>query len=270
MPDTPAQDEVERQDERRVFSWLATHTLGGVTHKISGALALLSAEPPGQPLTPDQRALVGIARDSTAQLMQLSEDIQLLTHAAAQTLELHPQRIPLTTLLRQSTEQAQSPTPTNPLRDIQTHIPAAMPPVWCDSALTRRALAAIVENALRFTPRDSQVCIDAHKRGEWAIITVRDYGDGVPTCEADAIFEPLYSGRRRRVNVGVGLGVGLGLAVARVSIEAQGGEIALAPVDGPGASFVVKLPLTPPRRAASDGSAATRHDDDPASGVVRR
>lgn len=251
MSDTPAPDGRQRHDERRVFSWLAAHSLNGVTHTIAGALALLSAEPAGQPLTPDQRMLVGIARDATAQLMQLSDDVQLLTHAAAQTLELHPQRVPLTTLLRESVAQAQAPTPPDPPRDIRTRIPPALPPAWCDPALTRRALAALIENALRFSPRDACVHVEARKRGDWAIISVRDAGEGVPQNEAERIFEPLYSGERRRTNVGVGLGIGLGLAVARVSIETQGGHLALEPSAGPGATFVARLPLAPQNTSTS-------------------
>lgn len=248
MAATPPPDERSRDDDTRaVFSRLAEHSLSGVTHSISLALDMLSAEPEGQPLTPEQRALVHTANVAAARLIQVSEDIQLLTHVAAHTLECNQERIPLTTLLRESIAQAQSPIPSDPPCEITTHIPTAFPPVWCDHRMTRRALAAIVENALRFSPRGAAIRVEVSRRGERAIIAVRDAGPGVAPAEAEHIFEPLYSGARRRTNVGVGLGIGLGLAVARVCVEAQGGDIALARTDTPGATFVVRLPLTSPQ-----------------------
>lgn len=240
-------------DARKVFSWLAAHALRGAAHSVLTPLTMLSVETEGQPLTPDQRDLVNTARSAAIQLKQLGEDIETLTHAAAHTLESHPKRIALTTLLREAVAQAQTPTPPDPPRDIVTRVSPTLPQVWCDHAQTRRALAAIIENALRFSPPDTPISVEARKRGDWAIIRVRDAGPGPAPTEVERIFEPLYSGERRHDDCGVGRGIGLGLAVARVCIEAQGGRIALEPVDGSGATFTVELPLTQPRTtSASD------------------
>jgi signal transduction histidine kinase len=87
------------------------------------------------------------------------------------------------------------------------------------------------------------VSISASKRGDWAVIRVRDQGAGVDPAIAEHIFAPLWSGGRHKNNAGVGLGLGLGLAVAHASITAQGGHISLEPASGPGATFSVELPL---------------------------
>lgn len=250
--DTSARDVAARQR----FSWLVAHALNGVTHSIVGALSLLSDAPEGEQLTPRQRRLVDAASVSAARLEQLNADILLLTHAEARTLELRQERIVLTTLLRTAIEQAQTPLPPQAPRDIQRRASAALPPLFCDPALARRALAAIIENALRFSPTDSPVRLEARKRRDRITIRVSSVGPSIAPADAERIFEPLYVGARSAAAIGVGLGVGLGLAVARVCAEAHGGSLTLQQTEQhTGEScvtFALELPLAPTGDDSSD------------------
>jgi len=79
-----------------------------------------------------------------------------------------------------------------------------------------------------------------------AEISIADTGPGIPSDQADRIFEPLYSTKA--------FGVGLGLPIVKQIVEQHGGGIELDNGVGPGARFVIRLPLPVPesvRRAAS-------------------
>jgi len=110
--------------------------------------------------------------------------------------------------------------------------------VLADPALIRQALANVVENAIKFSPRGSAVTIDAEERGGRVVLRVRDRGLGAPPATLARLFERFY----RAPNAGEG-GTGLGLYIARSFVESQGGHIcASVPADG-GAGLTVALDL---------------------------
>ena len=233
---------------RDTFIGLISHAFGGVLQPLVGALALLGDEAYG-PLTEEQRRLVAQASASVEQLRQLQDDIVLLTRAQSQTLRLRRQNIPLTTLLREAIAEAQQPYPPETAHTITSHVSPALPPLSCDADLLRRALAALIENALRFSPANAPVTIEARKRSGWAVIRVRDGGAGLAPAEAQRLAAPLVVGAAPLQHVGVGLGIGLGLAVAQACAEAHGGRLTVEPPSPQtsGATFTLELPLSPER-----------------------
>lgn len=245
----------ESHDEkaaRETFSRLASHALRGASHSFVNALALLADEQAVGPLNPTQRKLLKNARSSASQLRQLSDDITLLTDAASGPISLTTEPIIITTLVRKAIEQAQQPDPPNPPRQIDVRISKVAPEIHGDRLLLQRALAAIIENALRFSPPDSALIVESRKRLDRISLTVSDNGDGVPEDQAEAIFEPLVVAQRPLQIVGVGMGLGMGLAVARAICKAHGGRITLSRERSHGAVFTVDLPVSePPANTAS-------------------
>jgi signal transduction histidine kinase len=107
-----------------------------------------------------------------------------------------------------------------------------------DPALLRRALDALLDNAVRHTPPGGHVALRARRCGELLRIEVADTGPGVPAELHATLFEPFVTGRAE--------GSGLGLAIARELVEAQGGRLTLAQAGGAapgeGAVFAMELP----------------------------
>lgn len=68
-------------------------------------------------------------------------------------------------------------------------------------------------------------------------VRVRDNGPGIKATDRRRIFEAFFTTKAR------GVGLGLGLAIAKEIVEAQGGTIELTDRNGPGAEFVVRLPV---------------------------
>lgn len=79
-----------------------------------------------------------------------------------------------------------------------------------------------VDNALRYSPENSEVTVRAYQEGEYALLEVIDSGPGIPADEAERIFDPFY-----RIPGITGDGSGLGLTIVRAIAEQLGGQIIL-------------------------------------------
>jgi two-component system sensor histidine kinase KdpD len=112
-----------------------------------------------------------------------------------------------------------------------------LPVVRTDPGLVERALANLVENALRHT-RDTEVQVTASAVPDRLEIRVVDRGRGIPDAEKPAIFAPF----QRLGDIPNGAGVGLGLAVARGLTEAVGGSLDAEDTPGGGLTMVLSLP----------------------------
>ncbi|WP_422934746.1 DUF4118 domain-containing protein [Sinomonas sp. P47F7] len=122
-----------------------------------------------------------------------------------------------------------------------------LPAVDGDRGLLVRALANVVENAVKYAPGSDIVVIAttggllAPGIGDRPVSELRvvDHGTGVPPERVLAMFQPF----QRLGDEGKGPGIGLGLAVAKGFIEAMGGELAAEPTPGQGLTMVLRMPL---------------------------
>jgi two-component system sensor histidine kinase KdpD len=112
-----------------------------------------------------------------------------------------------------------------------------LPLIRADAGQLRRAVANLVENALRYGDGDP-VSVRARVSGGRILMRVVDQGPGIPHAEQERIFTPFY-----RAPGAAGQGSGLGLAIVRGLVEANGGHVRVESLPGQGTSFVVELPL---------------------------
>ncbi len=101
------------------------------------------------------------------------------------------------------------------------------------------ALENLVVNGVQAGGRGGLLRLQAQlvpdQAGQAVELTLRDHGPGIPPALRERIFEPFFTTRSR--------GTGLGLAVVRSVIRAHGGAVWVAEDEGPGACFVVRLPV---------------------------
>ncbi len=102
-----------------------------------------------------------------------------------------------------------------------------------------RALANLIDNAIKYTPAGGRVEVLLRQRTGRVEIIVRDNGPGIPAAEVPHLFERFYRGDRSRHLPGNGLGLSLARAVA----HAHGGEIRMESSHGVGSTFILSLPL---------------------------
>jgi two-component system phosphate regulon sensor histidine kinase PhoR len=113
-----------------------------------------------------------------------------------------------------------------------------------------QAIINLISNSLKFTPKKGLVSVGAQivrngEAPESIVITVTDSGMGIPAGELQRIFEKYKQSGNKSLRGGGG--TGLGLYIVKQIVEAHGGEVSVASVEGVGTSMVLRLPV---KRAA--------------------
>jgi signal transduction histidine kinase len=121
-----------------------------------------------------------------------------------------------------------------------------LPSVESDAAKLQQILYNFVSNALKFSPEETTVTIDARRMlsvdGVPQVrVAVIDEGPGIPLDMQDTIFEKF-----RQVDAShtrAHSGTGLGLAICRELADRLGARVSLASIPGEGAAFSVEVPI---------------------------
>ena len=113
-------------------------------------------------------------------------------------------------------------------------------PLIVDELRLREVLGNLVANAIRHSPEGGEVVLRAHSRNGHATFEVEDEGPGIPSGEAERVFERFYrSDHARSADDG---GSGLGLAISRWIVELHGGTIHAEQAEPTGCRMIVELP----------------------------
>ena len=127
-------------------------------------------------------------------------------------------------------------------RPIEVRIPESLPHAAFDAEMIEKVIRLLLDNALKYSPRESPIALSAEFTGAEIVLTVEDRGPGVPEDERELIFESYYRGSSVRRDTA---GTGLGLASARCIMEAHGGEIwVTGAAAGQGCAIHISLPAT--------------------------
>jgi signal transduction histidine kinase len=117
--------------------------------------------------------------------------------------------------------------------------------VEADRHLITSAVSNLVQNGIKFTPRDGTVKMTVRIVGDRVLIEVADACGGLPPGKAESLFRPYVQEHSQSG------GLGLGLAIARQSVEANGGILRVQDFPGTGCVFTVDLPVLPARGSTS-------------------
>lgn len=117
-----------------------------------------------------------------------------------------------------------------------------------------QVLVNLVSNAIKFSPRDTSVWIEASEHPDYVEMSVRDEGRGIPAEALPRIFDRFHQvaaedGAR-------GKGTGLGLSIARALIEAHDGKMGVESELGKGTRFFMQLPRLSVPATQSDSETA--------------
>lgn len=115
------------------------------------------------------------------------------------------------------------------------------PFVAVDVELIERAIANLVDNALKFTPAGGHVTLSSEVLDGQVRIDVNDSGRGLPASELPRLFDRLYRGSEPAAAAGDEAGKGLGLAIVKRIVELHGGSVAASSEAGAGMKVTVLL-----------------------------
>jgi len=190
------------------------------------------------------RRAAQVARRATTRISRLAEDMLALARLEAPSVRRED-----VDLAAIAGEVADEHAAAASERDVT--LERALPPglfVVGDREGLKRALANLVENAVRHAPPGTAIRLGAAAEEPWAWLAVSDEGPGIAPEHQERIFDRFYRvDRARSRDEG---GSGLGLAIVRELVEAHGGQARLHSEPGLGATFVVWLPLAAVREPA--------------------
>ena len=110
-----------------------------------------------------------------------------------------------------------------------------------DARLIVQVIINIVDNAIKYTPKGSEITITTQKNGKMLSVSIADNGNGIADDIKDKVFDMFYTGANKVADSRRSLG--LGLALCKTIITAHGGEISVADNNPHGAVFTFTLPV---------------------------
>jgi signal transduction histidine kinase len=235
-------------DRQREFVADASHELRTPLTSVLANLELLTEELGGEQAETAEAAL-----RSTRRMRRLVGDLLLLARADARRVQPHRP----TDLSEVMVEAASE---LGPMAE-QHELSLSAEPVVVDGVRDElhRLILNLLENAVRHTPPGTRVEASTRLVDGEAVITVQDFGPGVPPELAGRVFERFVRGGRDG-----GKGSGLGLAIVRSVAQSHGGTVLHeVPEAGHGTRFVIRIPTTgrpapePVRVAEADQTSTT-------------
>lgn len=109
-----------------------------------------------------------------------------------------------------------------------------------DRIRLQQVLTNLLTNAVKYADQSREADIALHHDGERAIVTVTDYGIGIPAAQQSTIFDPYV--RADNALAGGHRGLGLGLFISKAIVERHGGTLSLVSEEGVGSTFALALP----------------------------
>lgn len=228
--------------ESRRLDDLRTEIVGLVSHDLRAPLTVISGylDLMTRNLDDDSRAkAVGSAQRSAVRMQELLEDLLAATRAEEM---FSPTELLAVDLNEVATDTVSSFEHTSPhVLHLRSQCSAT---VLGEERRIRQVLVNLLTNAMKYSPADTNIYISLSCDDRLVTIAVEDEGSGVPKDMRETIFE-----RFARLESETGArhpGVGLGLYIVRAIVESHGGRVVVEDRSaGPGARFVVTLPLAP-------------------------
>jgi two-component system, OmpR family, sensor histidine kinase BaeS len=230
-------DLLRLEEARRHLSADVAHELRTPLTIMQGHLDLLQQRE--EPVPP---AKLLPMQDELIRLGKLVNDLQQLSLAEAGKLPLDKAATDIFELLHKLTEMLR---PEAKEKGIQLNLASKLGNsiLVVDPHRITQVFYNLIGNAIRYTPRQGEVCIRISEQvgsgGKEVVISVQDTGIGVAAEHLPHLFNRFYRVENDRARVSGG--TGLGLAIAKQFIESHGGRITVESKAGSGATFTVFL-----------------------------
>jgi two-component system sensor histidine kinase KdpD len=120
-------------------------------------------------------------------------------------------------------------------------IPGDLPSVFADNMRIGQVFSNLVDNAVKHSPPQSEITLEARQSGEEIVFSVTDRGEGISSEHLEKIFDRFYQVRQR--SRGHKAGTGLGLSICKGIVEQHGGRIWVESEVDKGSKFSFSMPV---------------------------
>jgi signal transduction histidine kinase len=176
-----------------------------------------------------------IIRRAAHQMLRLISDLQDLALLEVDRLRLIPKLSSVEELLTRIIDLSE---PLALEKGIHLHVEIdESREVFADPDRIVQVLGNLITNAIKFTPTEGTISIEASICGSEVRFMVRDTGAGIECRELSQVFDPYWQSAKSRT------GAGLGLFIAKMLVEAHGGRIWLESELSKGTTFYFTLPV---------------------------
>lgn len=190
-------------------------------------------------LSVKQHDLISTAKRRSAVLLEMLDDIVLLSYRQSASAEYFFEPVQIRNVLKKALDnfrvQAQKK---NILMDIQ--VPGDSPVIQADQAALEEVFSNLVNNAIKYTKRNGSVSLSAVEEENTVTIDITDTGIGITVEEQPNIFDEFFRASNAKSNKIEGTGVGL--AIVQEIVDAHNGEIKVRSELGKGSTITVVLP----------------------------
>lgn len=182
--------------------------------------------------------------EQTLHLTRLIDDLRELAQAEAHQLQLNLVEVDVAKLVK---DTAVTFRPICEAEDIELRpeLLGKLPIIQADKARLRQCLVNLIDNAIRHTPKQGRITLQAEQFPNKLHLRVIDNGEGISPDHIEHVFDRFYrADEARSRDTG---GTGLGLAIVKAIAEAHGGLVTVESNGrGQGSQFTLCLPLTQP------------------------
>ncbi|HTQ61943.1 MAG TPA: heavy metal sensor histidine kinase [Candidatus Solibacter sp.] len=225
------------------------------SHELRTPLAILRGEAEVAMSQPGRKAeeyleSLGILREETSRLIKIVEDLFTLTRADSGQYQLSPEDVYLEEVVADCAHSARTLASE---KHIELRVDASSEClVRGDSALLRRMILNLLDNAIKYTAEGGRVEIGCRAARAGFEVHVTDTGPGIPLELQSRIFERFFRADPARSRSGREGGAGLGLSIALWIAQAHQGRLELVRSDAAGSHFAVYLPAPAGAGAGTD------------------
>jgi two-component system phosphate regulon sensor histidine kinase PhoR len=217
---------------RRDFVANVSHELRTPVTAIRSAAETLQSAMQHDPQAAEM--FVEIIDRNAARLHGLVEDLLDLSRIESRELKLQFEELDLSELFGQVIDLFRERADKKHIR-LASEIPAQLPHALSDRDALENILTNLVDNAVKYCGKDSEVRLRATQEGERIRVFVQDNGRGIAAHHLPRLFERFYrvdTGRSRELG-----GTGLGLSIVKHLAEALGGKVQVDSTPGVGTQF---------------------------------
>lgn len=225
---------LERSDRER------RSMLADVAHELRTPLSVIRGRLEGivDGIYPENGPQVSMALEQTYLLQRLVDDLHLLTLAETRQLAFDKSTVNIGTIIERVLEvfsaEAQEKNISLSFRKQNANVSALVDPQRFEQIMSN-----LINNALRYVPKDGQVWVTANETTGGVQITVNDNGTGVQDEDLPYIFDRFW--RKDKSRSRATGGTGLGLAIVKQLVEAQDGTIEARRLPEGGLQVVIEL-----------------------------
>jgi signal transduction histidine kinase len=240
--------EREMEQAKSDFTSMIVHDLRGPLSGIQGTLEFILGG--GTRLDTLHEELLRESSLESQRMMGLINELLDFSKIESGNFVIDQETVRLAGILKRSVMSLQSVAGRDEIYLLSAH-PPELPHISGNVEKLTQAVINLVSNSLKFTPKDGVISVGAQTlrdgEGPHSIaVTVTDSGMGIRQEQMAVLFQKYKQTRNKSLRGGGG--TGLGLYIVKQIVEAHGGEIAVASVEGIGTSMVLRLPV---RRAAA-------------------